>query len=217
MSLLSKLRISPELPFYILFAPYNLHQELANSDFKSVLPKKDKVKQAIFFATDKNNLLKHLPDILACLENDALFWIAWPKKSGSIASDLSRDENWDDVFQFGWEGVASAAIDNDWTALRFRHVSMIKNMKRAVPMQERITEGVDYVNRTVILPADALKAMKSFKGLSDFFYSLAFSHKREYVEAIVEAKKQETRQRRIEKMIEMLLKIREQKELKSKK
>lgn len=217
MSLLSKLRINPEIPFYILLAPFDLNKELVSTNFKNALPKNDKVSQVLFFAADKNSLLQQLPDILASLENDALFWIAWPKKSGSISSDLSRDENWNDVFHFGWEGVASASIDKDWTALRFKHVSMIKKMKRAVPMEERITEGVDYVNRSVILPVDALKAMESYKGLTDFFYSLAFSHKREYVEAIAEAKKPETRQRRIDKMIEMVLKFREQKELKSKK
>jgi uncharacterized protein YdeI (YjbR/CyaY-like superfamily) len=83
-------------------------------------------------------------------------------------------------------------------------------------MEERVTEGVDYINRTATLPVDALKAMKTFNGLEDFFNGMSFTHKREYVEAIVEAKKPETRQRRIDKMIEMVLKLQEQKELKKK-
>jgi hypothetical protein len=194
-----------------------MHEELMNSGFKKSIPKKEKASQAILFAYDKTTLLQQLPDILSSLHNDAVFWIAWPKKTGSIQSDLYRDDNWNEVFSFGWEGVTSASIDNDWTALRFRHVSMIKNMKRAVPMEERKTEGVDYINRTVTLPLDALNAMKPFKGLSAFFYTMAFTHKREYVEAIADAKKPETRQKRIDKMIEMVAKIQEQKELKNKK
>jgi len=58
--------------------------------------------------------------------------------------------------------------------------------------------------------------MKPHKGLEDFFYSMSFTHKREYVEAIVDAKKPETRQRRIEKMIEMVTALKEKKEAKRK-
>ena len=194
-----------------------MHEELAYSGYKKTIPRKVKAQQAIFFAIDKNALLKDLPDILASLDIDAVLWVAWPKKSGSIASDLYRDDSWGDAFQFGWEGVASASIDNDWTALRLRHVSMIKNRKRAVPMEERKTEGIDYINRTVTLPQDVVDAMKPFKRLVAFFNSMAFTHKREYVEAIVAAKKTETRQCRIDKTIDMVLKLCAQKELKAKK
>ncbi len=44
---------------------------------------------------------------------------------------------------------------------------------------------------------------------------MSFSHKREYIEAIVDAKKPETRTRRIEKMVEALLKMQQEKELKN--
>ncbi len=216
MSLLAKLRINPLLPLYLLHAPQIMHKELANADFIKRLPQKEKVRQVLFFAMDKNTLLKELPGILEVLVDDAIFWIVYPKKTGDIRSDLGRDESWKEVYKFGWEGIASSAIDNDWTALRFRHHSLIKNLKREVPMEARATEGVDYVNRTTTLPKDALESMKPYKGLAEFFNSMAFSHKREYIESIAEAKKPETRQRRIEKMVEMVSTLREKK-LKAKK
>ena len=83
-------------------------------------------------------------------------------------------------------------------------------------MEERSTPGVDYKNRTTKLPKDALAAMKEHKGLDTFFYKMSFSHQREYIEAIEEAKKAETRQRRIVKMIEMVLDIKNRKEQKLK-
>jgi uncharacterized protein YdeI (YjbR/CyaY-like superfamily) len=83
-------------------------------------------------------------------------------------------------------------------------------------MHERKTEGVDYIKRTVTLPEDAVAAMKPYKGLEQFFHAMSFTHKKEYVEAIVDAKKPETRKRRIDKMIEMVLKIKTDKDNKKK-
>ena len=65
------------------------------------------------------------------------------------------------------------------------------------------------------LPPDAVKAMKPYKGLEEFFYSMSFSHTREYIEAIVDAKKPETRKRRIEGMISKVLALKEAKEAKA--
>lgn len=46
------------------------------------------------------------------------------------------------------------------------------------------------------------------EGLKAFFYNLAFSHKKEYAAAAEEAKKPETRMRRIQQMTEMILALR---------
>jgi len=82
-------------------------------------------------------------------------------------------------------------------------------------MEERTTEGINYHARTVKLPDDAEKALNVHKGLTSFFYSMSFSHKREYAEAIAEAKKPETRARRIEKMVTMVLALKQKKEQKA--
>ena len=72
-------------------------------------------------------------------------------------------------------------------------------------MEERKHEGIDYIKRTTTLPKDALAAVNKYKGLADHFYAQSFTCQKEYVMAITEAKKPETRTKRIEKMIEMLL------------
>lgn len=72
--------------------------------------------------------------------------------------------------------------------------------------------GIDYHNRTVTPSVDIAKALEQHAGLEAFFNSMSFSHKKEYIEAIEEAKKPETRQRRIEQMIEMVQKLKTEKE-----
>lgn len=59
----------------------------------------------------------------------------------------------------------------------------------------------DTDKRTVEVPADLAEALKN-AGLTEAFEKMSFTHRKEYIVAINEAKKEETRIRRIEKTIE---------------
>lgn len=56
----------------------------------------------------------------ALRDEDALFWISYPKKSAGVETDLTRDEGWARVTSDGWRGVRQILIDETWSALRFR-------------------------------------------------------------------------------------------------
>jgi hypothetical protein len=60
--------------------------------------------------------------------------------------------------------------------------------------------------RVVEIPPELAKAFKKEKAAAAYFKSLAYSHQREYVGYITEAKKEETRLRRVKQTIEMLKK-----------
>ena len=66
-----------------------------------------------------------------------------------------------------------------------------------------VTMEKDLEKRTVEVPKDFADALKK-ANLQDVFSKLSYTHQKEYVRAIVEAKKEETRMRRIEKTIEQL-------------
>ncbi|MEN8615165.1 YdeI/OmpD-associated family protein [Dehalogenimonas sp. THU2] len=59
----------------------------------------------------------------------------------------------------------------------------------------------DTEQRTVEIPADLLTALDNNPAAHDYFNKLPYSHRNEYVENIIEAKKPETRTRRVEKMV----------------
>ena len=65
-------------------------------------------------------------------EGDAIVWFAHPKKSSKrYTSELGRDmSSWQGLGAAGFEGVRQVAIDEDWSATRFRRVEFIKNMTR---------------------------------------------------------------------------------------
>jgi hypothetical protein len=62
---------------------------------------------------------------------DAIVWFAYPKgTSKKYKCDFNRDTGWASLGAAGFEGVRMVAIDEDWSALRFRRMEFIKTMTR---------------------------------------------------------------------------------------
>jgi hypothetical protein len=66
-----------------------------------------------------------------------------------------------------------------------------------------VTVQHDVAERTIAVPKDFMDAMKAAKFLT-IFEKMSFTHRKEYITWIESAKKQETRERRIVKALEML-------------
>jgi hypothetical protein len=74
----------------------------------------------------------------------------------------------------------------------------------------KVTVEPDTEPRVVEIPNDMMKELKKHKEAKAFFDKLSYTHRREYVMWINEAKKEETRENRIVKTIEMLKKGKKQ-------
>lgn len=209
--MLAKLKIDSTLPVWLIDVPADVDLAVKGAQVQKKLVGRQLISQIVLFAVNRKALEPKLDKILPRLDEKAVFWVAYPKKSGKIQSDLVRDEGWGKIAEYQYRIVSSVAINEDWSAVRISKIDTNKVYKSSTPIAERKVEGIDYVKRTVALPADAKKAIKAYKGLETFFNDMSFTHKKEYVEAIVEAKKPETRQRRIDKMIEMVLALQEKK------
>ena len=71
------------------------------------------------------------------LEADGLLWFAYPKgTSKKFKCDFNRDTGWTVLGEQGFEPVRMVAIDEDWSALRFRRVEFIKTMTRSSAITE---------------------------------------------------------------------------------
>ena len=66
-----------------------------------------------------------------------------------------------------------------------------------------VTMERDIEKRTVEVPKDFVAALKK-ADLTETFSKMSYTHQKEYVNAINEAKKEETRLRRIKKAVEMI-------------
>ena len=68
----------------------------------------------------------------------------------------------------------------------------------------KITVEQDTEPRVIEIPKDLMKELKKDKDAKAFYDKLSYTHRREYVNWINEAKREETRQRRIVKTIQLL-------------
>jgi bifunctional DNA-binding transcriptional regulator/antitoxin component of YhaV-PrlF toxin-antitoxin module len=67
-----------------------------------------------------------------------------------------------------------------------------------------ITVEADNTPREVVVPADLKAALDGERAAKEFFDGLSYTHRKEYVRWIEEAKKEETRVHRVAKTLEML-------------
>ncbi len=205
-SLLEKLQLSDEKNLLLQGLPLSIEKQFIKFSFsKNVTPllKTKKVDFALIFAFSQKQLKEILKDVIPALHMEAKFWVAYPKASSKIASDLCRDDSWDFIAEHGFEIVRLIAVDNLWSAARFKKPDAVPK-KSASFSSINPAPGVDYVNRTIEVPKELQKLLDKNKTAAAFFDELAFSHKREYVEWIVSAKKEETKARRLETTMEKL-------------
>ena len=82
-----------------------------------------------FFATKKSEIAKSAKKLLQSAGPGALVWITYPKKTSGVDSDLSREAVWAAMEGTGWRPVSQIAIDEIWSALRFRPIQEVKSRK----------------------------------------------------------------------------------------
>jgi len=85
----------------------------------------------ICFVQHEAEVIRIVRTLAPTLLPDAVFWMAYPKKSSKkYKATIHRDSGWQALGDLGFEGVRAIAIDEDWSALRFRHVKYIKTLHR---------------------------------------------------------------------------------------
>jgi hypothetical protein len=87
------------------------------------------------FVQSKEEIKDLVEKQLPLMEGDAVCWLAYPKKSSKrYQSEIHRDQGWEPMGENGWEPVRQIALDEDWSALRFRKVMYIKTLRRRKSM-----------------------------------------------------------------------------------
>jgi hypothetical protein len=130
-SVFEKLNLKDQREILVVNAPSSFEAELAVLKNVAVLrdPKKTKtILFALAFATRQSEV-DALSKVLADkAEGDALLWFAYPKgTSKKYSCDFNRDTGWKVLRDAGFDTVRAVAIDEDWSALRFRRVEFIKS------------------------------------------------------------------------------------------
>ena len=61
-----------------------------------------------------------LSDVFPALHSKSKLWIAYPKVTSKIASDLNRHTSWEVLEDSEYEAVTQVALDHVWTAMLFK-------------------------------------------------------------------------------------------------
>lgn len=207
MSILSKFHFKIDEPTIFINIPKEVESLL--QELNSRKEKISDCNQILVGAQSKEELISLVSTFIHSISKEAKLWIVFPKKSSGIKTDLDRISSWSVFSEANWVPVTNISINETWTAVRFREKSQIKELKRNQAIEDRKTEGIDYINRTVSPSKEVIEALSQHDGLLLTFNQLSFSHQREFIESIVAAKKPETRQRRIDNMINSLQKFKD--------
>ncbi len=202
-TMVEKLQIKDEKNILIQGLPSSLEKQFIKLAFcKSVTPllKTRKIDFALVFAISKKQLCDILKDVIPAMQLGGKCWIAYPKLSSKIASDLSRCENWNIMEPMGFEPADLVSLDNMWNAMWFR-----KNEQKLVnPTKKELTPLIKGDCLEVAVPDEVKTLFKKNRPAGVFFESLSSSNKQEYVQWIEGAKKVDTKTRRLDAFMEMM-------------
>jgi len=158
------------------------------------------------FVKNSHELTENLKVVVPVLKPDTIFWIASPKKSSGIESDLGMMGDWSMVTKYGLEPVAAIAVDETWTASRFRPIGQAKvsNVGADEIRQNEYGKWVDVDKKTIILRDDIKEALEQHPKALANYEKLSWSNRKEYVLWILTAKQEKTREERLVKLVEKL-------------
>ena len=159
------------------------------------------------FVKNSIELAENLKIIVPVLRPDTILWIIYPKKSSGIESDLEMMSSWDELSKYGLRGVAAAAVNENWTALRFRPKEQTKTSDTCNEeiKKNEYSEFIDVDNRTVKLPDEIKTVLEKNQQALANYEKLSYSNRKEYVLWILTAKQEKTRNERLAKLVEKLL------------
>lgn len=115
-----KLGIVGDIVFVTVEAPPQFEATLGDYGAavwqRSLLPPVDVI---VAFFTSRAKLVATWPKLAAAAQPDGAVWVAWPKKTSGIATDITEDALREDLLPTGWVDNKVCAIDEVWSGLRF--------------------------------------------------------------------------------------------------
>lgn len=130
----SKLQLKDQTEILVLGAPESFESDLSELAGVRIVRDPETVETigfALAFVMTQEQVEAAAGSILQKAPGDAVLWFAYPKgTSKKYKSAITRDSGWQSLGRAGLEPVRQVAIDQDWSALRFRRVEFITKMKR---------------------------------------------------------------------------------------
>jgi hypothetical protein len=135
-TLFEKLELADEKNLLIQGLPSSIEKQFNKLSFaKNMTPllKSRKIDFALVFAVSENQLNGILQDVMPSLRDGSKFWVAYPKSTSKIVTDLNRERSWDRLTSEGYESIHRVELDHVWSAMRFEKGDCIRESEVPTP------------------------------------------------------------------------------------
>ena len=203
-----KLKIKENFSLFTINAPADFKKNIGE------LPKGVKISndsenfnQVHWFVRNKAQMDKELTKVLKLMKDDVILWIYYPKGTSKLQTDLTRDKGWDNLLkhdELGW--ISLISFDDTWSTFGSRLKTETDKKREEKPRERPIFDYVDPKTKSIRLPDDLSSVLRKNKRQEDFFNTLSFTNKKEYIEWIITAKREETRAERVKGTLDRLAK-----------
>lgn len=206
LSLLQRLRIKEGMALLTINAPVDFETSLGVTPGSiKVLTEAKKFEQIHWFVINKQQAASEIDKVLPLVHGDILCWIYYPKATSGIQTDLSRDKGWEILEHYkDIKWITLVSYNDTYSAFALRRESAPAEVKKPATNVREIFNYADAATKTIRLPDDLSAALTLSSVAADNFGKLSFTNKKEYVEWIITAKRDETRKERVTGTIERL-------------
>lgn len=138
-TILDKLNLKNEKNILIQGLPSSIEKQFAKLSFaKNLTPllKTRKIDFALVFTVSENQMNGILADILPALKAESQLWIAHPKPTSKISTDLNRESSWSKLGDLGFETTELVSLDHVWQAFNFRKAEEVMEEVEAKPARK---------------------------------------------------------------------------------
>lgn len=122
-TILEKLQLKNEKNILIQGLPSSIEKQFSKLSFaKNLTPllRSRRIDFALVFAVSESQLNGILHDIMPALKEDSKLWVAYPKLTSKITTDLNREGSWAKLMEADYESVEQVSLDHVWHAVFFR-------------------------------------------------------------------------------------------------
>ena len=74
----------------------------------------------LLFVNSLAEVAERTPKAGKLVKPGGMLWIAYPKGTSKVKTDVNRDILWKAVLPLGWQPIRQIALDEVWSALRFK-------------------------------------------------------------------------------------------------
>ena len=131
-TILEKLQLKNEKNILIQGLPSSIEKQFSKISFaKNLTPllRTRRIDFALIFAVSENQLNSILHDIMPALKEESKLWVAYPKLTSKITTDLNRESSWSKLVDSDYENAEQVSLDHVWHAAYFKKILLVTDIE----------------------------------------------------------------------------------------